>query len=222
MTQRPLCERKEIIWDWNGTLFDDTRLCLELMNEQLIAIGKQPLAMEEYRELFDFPVRAFYERIGFDFSRRPYHEFAQTFISAYAARRFECLLHDGVRSQLARVDAEVGKSSVLSAYNQRELRHLLAHYGIINHFTTITGLDDHFAEGKSEQGKRHLQKLGADPRDVVMVGDTTHDFHVARTLGVGCVLVAQGHHTRKRLEACGCAVVDTLPQAVDAAIALLR
>jgi phosphoglycolate phosphatase len=47
---------------------------------------------------------------------------------------------------------------------------------------------------------------------VVLVGDTVHDFEVATAMGVGCVLVAAGHHARERLSACACPVVESLEE----------
>ena len=43
-----------------------------------------------------------------------------------------------------------------------------------------------------------------------MIGDTQHDYEVAQALGIDCVLVANGHHSRQRLEAVCDIVVDSL------------
>jgi len=39
-----------------------------------------------------------------------------------------------------------------------------------------------------------------------------HDYEVAQAMGTDCVLVAGGHHSRRRLEATGAPVVDRLDQ----------
>jgi phosphoglycolate phosphatase len=44
----------------------------------------------------------------------------------------------------------------------------------------------------------------------VLIGDTLHDFEIARMLGDDCILVAEGHQDRTRLLACGVPVVEEL------------
>ena len=61
---------KLIIWDWNGTLIDDTWMCIEVINELLVKYSKQTLTLETYHKVFDFPVKTYYERIGFDFETK--------------------------------------------------------------------------------------------------------------------------------------------------------
>ncbi len=61
-----------VIWDWNGTLLNDAWLCVDVMNGML-AERKLPLrTLEQYMEIFDFPVRDYYIKLGFDFSRESF------------------------------------------------------------------------------------------------------------------------------------------------------
>ncbi len=46
----------------------------------------------------------------------------------------------------------------------------------------------------------------------MFIGDTVHDFEVAQAMGVQCVLVANGHNSRSRLEATGVPVFDSLAE----------
>ena len=55
-----------------------------------------------------------------------------------------------------------------------------------------------------------IDTFSLDPKQTLMVGDTSHDAEVARELGVDCVLIAQGHQAIERLENQGCIVVDSL------------
>ena len=53
-----------ILWDWNGTLLDDTDACVASLNLMLERRGVKPITLEFYRREFAFPVRSFYEKIG--------------------------------------------------------------------------------------------------------------------------------------------------------------
>ena len=51
---------KHIIWDYNGTLLNDVKLCVTIINEMLKARNLPVMSIERYRKLFDFPVKDYY------------------------------------------------------------------------------------------------------------------------------------------------------------------
>ena len=53
-----------IVWDWNGTLLDDTGAALGALNAMLARRGIAAVSMESYRARFRFPARQYYEEIG--------------------------------------------------------------------------------------------------------------------------------------------------------------
>jgi phosphoglycolate phosphatase len=201
---------RHVIWDWNGTLLDDLDLCIEVMNGLLCRRGLPLMDRARYHALFDFPVRHYYERIGFDFTRDSFEAISVEFITAYDARRWECRLHAGAAEALAAVRAAGLTQSVLSAYRHETLCEIVAHFGIDGHFTRLLGLDNIYAHSKAALGRAWLAELALPPREVLLVGDTLHDLEVARELGVDCVLVATGHHPAERLRARSDRVLDNL------------
>ncbi len=58
---------KQLIWDWNGTLLDDVRMCVNVMNVLLDKYALPELTCEKYKQVFDFPVKDYYANLGFDF-----------------------------------------------------------------------------------------------------------------------------------------------------------
>ena len=60
---------KHIIWDWNGTLFDDVNFSVELINGLLAKYGLETISREHYSEIFQFPVKNYYAAAGFDFEK---------------------------------------------------------------------------------------------------------------------------------------------------------
>ena len=54
-----------VVWDWNGTMFDDVALCIQVMNGMLEKRGLPRLAgPEQYRQVFTFPVEEYYKALG--------------------------------------------------------------------------------------------------------------------------------------------------------------
>ena len=82
-----------IIWDWNGTLLNDTGLAVQTMNEMLEKRGLPTLSMEHYKSVFTFPVSNYYQKIGFDFQVEPFEIPANEFIVGYNDRLRSCSLH---------------------------------------------------------------------------------------------------------------------------------
>ena len=80
-----------VVWDWNGTLFDDVALCIQVMNGMLEKRGLPRLAgPEQYRQVFTFPVEEYYKALGFDFGREPFSQLAVEYISEYDRRALGC------------------------------------------------------------------------------------------------------------------------------------
>lgn len=206
----PIQPFDHVIWDWNGTLFDDTGLCIDVMNGLLRERGLPELTRERYHAVFDFPVVAYYRQLGFDFERDPFEVVGAEFIRRYELRRLEGALHRDAVATLQAVRAAGLSQSVLSAYRHDTLEELLRHHAIREYFMGVLGSDNVYAHGKLDQGRRWIAQLGLDPARVVLVGDTLHDHDVARAIGCRCILVADGHHPRARLEPTGAPVVDTL------------
>lgn len=201
---------RHIVWDWNGTLLDDVDYSIACMNG-LLARRRLPLLdRARYHALFDFPVRDYYYRLGFDPTRDRFEDLSVEFISAYDAHRWDTRLHAGAPELLAAVLRGGATQSILSAYREETLHEIVAHFGLTAHFLRLTGLDNIFAHSKAELGRAWLGELGLPPAEVLLVGDTLHDLDVARHMGVDCVLVAAGHHPAARLRARHDRVVENL------------
>jgi len=199
-----------VVWDWNGTLLDDHEHCIRIMNGMLREEGLPELDVPKYRSLFDFPVRRYYERLGFALDDERWRAVAARFIGEYDRTVVECRLQPSV-PELLQMLSEVGiTNTILSAARTASVEALLRHHGIDRFFSEVVWLGDHFAAGKSELGVEWIARSKIERERVVLVGDTVHDYEVAEAMGVRSVLVAAGHHARERLEGCGCPVVDEL------------
>ncbi len=203
---------RHIIWDWNGTLFDDAWLCLESMNKVLARRGMAPLIAEHYREIFEFPVINYYKKLGFDFEVEPFEISGSEFIREYNARHHLPGLQEGARDILQAMADRGLTQSLLSAQQQETLDELIDHRGIRSFFTGIIGLDNHYAYSKVERGLAWMAALPCTPAEVLFVGDTLHDAEVAKALGCDCILIPGGHQSIRRLKQAGVPVLDSLAE----------
>lgn len=199
-----------IIWDWNGTLLDDTWLCLEIVNKMLTKRNLPFLSTERYAEIFNFPVKVYYEQSGFDFSITPFEILSDEFITEYDHRKSECTLRDHAMEVLNQIQSLGISQSIVSASKQTSLVPIVEHYGIHKYFSGINGLSDHHAAGKIAVGKRWMDELALPPGNVLMVGDTLHDAEMTAELGIDCVLIFSGHQSSSRLETANVPILKSL------------
>lgn len=197
---------RHILWDWNGTLMADTWLCVEVLNGILREEGRPTLDEAYYREHFDFPVIRFYEKLGFTFDEAAFEAMSHVFVDRYNARRTECALHPRTEETLAALGRAGYTQSILSAYEAAELPAVIAHYGLVGYFNALVGAPDRKAGSKVGRARDWMAKSDLEPREVVMAGDTVHDFEVAEAIGAHGVLLAHGHHNEERLAATGAPV----------------
>lgn len=202
-----------IIWDWNGTLLNDAFLCRSVMNDILRKRSLPVMSSRRYEEIFDFPVEVYYERLGFNFSTESFEKLGTEFIASYERRKSICRLQANARNLLRNLQHKGAVQALLSAYRHDTLVELVASKGLSGCFDTILGADDHYARGKEEQGRVLFKKLKPSPPETLLIGDTVHDFEVARAIGVDCLLIHSGHQSKSRLEACGCTVLEDLTAA---------
>lgn len=207
---RRLSDYKHVLWDWNGTLLDDVWLAVQVMNGVLARRSLPLLNRERYRELFDFPVSVYYARLGFDWSKESFESITQEFIAEYYRRCGECELQDGAVRVLQSIQAAEIPQSILSAAQEASLWNSIGKYGIEKFFERIVGLSNHHANSKLEIGKKLVAKLGVNPKDLLLIGDTAHDYQVANDLGMDCLLVANGHHAKDRLSKLTGNVVESI------------
>ncbi len=204
-----------IIWDFNGTVLDDVQAGISSMNEILAQRGLPILADKAaYREVFGFPVESYYLRVGLDLEKEDFKAvLAPLWVELYKRNSQDAKLYGGVRPLAAALRGRGMRQSILSASHSDMLRDQLAERKALELFDEIWGTDTINAYGKSELA---CEWRRAHPDDkVLLIGDTTHDFEVAELIGADCVLVADGHHSRQRLLACGCPVVDRLEELAD-------
>lgn len=203
-----------VLWDWNGTLFNDAHLCVEIMNSQLAHRRLPTLTVDRYRDLFDFPVRVYYDRLGFDFELESFETVGTEFIRLYESRKYDASLRSDARHVLEQLHRHGVTQAMLSAYKIDTLVELVEHFQLGGYFARLSGLDNHYAHSKVDNGLELIRQLGSDPQHTVMIGDTLHDYEVAQAMGTGCILVEGGHHPRYKLEKCGVPVVPTLESAL--------
>ena len=218
--------RAHIVWDWNGTLFDDVEVVVAASNAACAEVSLPPLTVQQYREQYRVPIVDFYERL---LGRAPTTEewllMDASFHRHYETGRDGCGLAQGVEALLGDW-SRTGSQSLLSMYAHDDLVPLVRRFGLERHFLRVEGrLSTSGVSGKAEHLVRHLTALAdqdVTAAGTVLIGDVVDDALAAAHVGAHAVLYAGGAHARSELERVGVPVADTLEQAVAYAQELVK
>ena len=203
-----------LFWDFNGTIFADMIAGMDSTNEMLRERGmREIISIEEYREIFDFPIKEYYRVLGFDFEKEPYEVLAPLWVDIYNERSKSSTLVDGVLETSRKV-RELGLVQVVfSATERTMLLRQMSELGISEYFDQIVGLDNIHAESKL-----HLAKVWRETNPdakILYVGDTVHDAENAKILEADCLLFTGGHQSRGRLSRCGYPLIDSIDKILE-------
>jgi phosphoglycolate phosphatase-like HAD superfamily hydrolase len=218
-------EIRHIVWDWNGTLFDDQPLVARSTNASLGAVGFPSLAADRYQDLYRRPLQEFYlAMVGRAFDEREWELVEGAFSRTYSEGMSTCVLTADATTAL---DTWAPRSqSLLSMYDHDKLVPLADSFGITSRLLRVDGRPPALDYGpKTKYLAAHLNHLRTVQPDlaadqVALVGDCVDDALAALEVGATAVLYTGGSSSRKNLEAAGLGlpVVDSLTEAV----ALLR
>ena len=204
-----------IIWDWNGTLLNDLDFCISCINVLLKNGNLSELKRGKYKDVFSFPVKDYYQAIGFDFSHEDFSIPALEFIELYENNIRNCSLHTAALNVLQFFHQKGVRQFVLSAMHQKMLNETLKHNKIFEYFEGVAGLDDFYAVSKIERGKQMIVEFRIEKNKSLVIGDTIHDFEVASELGIKCILIADGHQSEERLKSTGSMVFPKLDNLIE-------
>jgi phosphoglycolate phosphatase len=203
---------KAIIWDWNGTLLDDVDICVESMNILLRDRQLAEIDVATYKKIFTFPVKDYYQALGFDFTIEAFEIPALAYMDLYIDRVYNARLQQDALSVMDALKRKGVRQFMLSAMEQQLLERTLEHFNLIPYLEHAYGIEDHLGGGKTHRGNQLLSKLNISAHDCLFVGDTLHDKEVAEAIGCPFVLLSNGHQSTARLKADGNMVFDSLTE----------
>lgn len=213
-----------VVWDWNGTLFDDLEIVVASVNVSLRAIGAPPIEVETYRAVYQRPLYRFYENLlGRSVRPEEMASIDNDFHAAYHALLDQARLTVDARRAIELVAERGGTQSVLSMWWHDQLVPAVRFFGLEDHMLAVDGHRGGPGESKEKHLAGHVEQLTrlfpelVRRETVIVIGDVTDDADAARAAGVRCVLYDGGSQPRAVLAAMGVPVAATLVEAVEMA-----
>lgn len=183
---------RAVCWDWNGTLLDDVSRCLRVMNRVLSDFGRPPIAdADAYRAMFRFPLDAFYAEAGI--GRDEYRPAVDRYLELLEHDTSQVPLHPGAREVIDGLRARGVVQVLASATQARLLAAQLRPHRLTGSFDRILSITDTHRASKQDVIEGWLRASGHDADEVLMIGDTNHDYEIAQAVGARFVHFEGGH-----------------------------
>ena len=207
---KPHSAYDRIIWDFNGTILDDLWHGIRAVNV-LLKKRNLPLIedLDRYYSVFGFPIQEYYGKLGL-LDRDDYDKVAVEWITEYRREEAGIPPREDAVALIRRLHEAGVKQSVLSASETKMLTQQLGYLDLLPYFDHILGRQDIYAADKTKIAVAYREKHPNE--QVLMIGDTDHDYETASAAGFSCVLVAGGHQSFDYLKTLGCDVAESFTE----------
>ncbi|RLK59506.1 HAD family hydrolase [Actinokineospora cianjurensis] len=210
-----------IVWDWNGTLFDDGDALVRATIEAFSRSGLPEVTVTGYQEHFTRPITAFYDRLaGKALTPQEQTDVDKHFQFSYANLMGQAAVHSQTVTALTAWRDAGRTQSLLSMYPHDQLVDLPQFRAIAHFFDRVDGLRSDEQHHKEPHLRRHLKAV-REP-NVLVVGDSDDDVHAAKACGIPCLLYHPSNGalvSQTRVAGLQVPVVRELPDAVRWALA---
>ncbi|NCP13446.1 MAG: HAD-IA family hydrolase [Sphingomonadales bacterium] len=202
------------VFDCDGTLVDGQADVCWAMERAFTRAGLEAPDNQAVRRIVGLSLPAAVRSLAPDLSDDQNRAVTEFYRSSFRGRREEGLLdeplYDGIAAMLRDLHAAGWSLAVATGKSDRGLAACLATHGIADLFVSLQTADRHPSKPHPAMLEAALFEAGALPGQAVMIGDTSFDMLMARSIGVAAIGVGWGYHGTNELLASGASrVVET-------------
>jgi phosphoglycolate phosphatase len=183
-----------IAFDWDGTLFDSTKIIVLCIQRAVADVGGTVPSDKAAAYVIGLGLMQALAHAAPDVPKEKYPELGARYRHHYLAHANDISLFDGVLPMLAQLKSNQHLLAVATGKSRHGLDDAL-------HTAELKGVFDGSRTADETAGKPHprmLQELAAEfgvaPARTLMIGDTTHDLQMALNAGCASVGVSYGAH----------------------------
>ena len=183
-----------VVFDWDGTLADSAALIAASIQAACRDLG-EPVPDETIaRYVIGLGLAEALRHVAPRLAPERYRDLTLRYRHYYLGGEAGIPLFAGAREMLDELDAAGILLAVATGKSRAGLTRALDQQGIADRFVATRCADEGFPKPHPDMLLHLMDRVGADPRETLMVGDTTHDVELARNAGVAAVAVSYGAH----------------------------
>jgi phosphoglycolate phosphatase len=192
-----------IAFDWDGTLFDSTRIIVRCIQRAVADVGGTVPGDTEAAYVIGMGLMEALARAAPDVPPEKYPELGQRYRHHYLAHQDDLALFDGVLPMLADLRARHHWLVVATGKSRRGLDEALQSVQLHGLFDGSRTADETAGKPDPLMLRELMREFGAEPARTLMIGDTTHDLQMALNAGCASIGVGYGAHDTAGFEALG-------------------
>lgn len=112
-------------------------------------------------------------------------------------------IFDGIEPLFDALEKDGWLLGIATGNSDRGLQRIIDHHGWQGRFVTLQTADRHPSKPHPSMALTALADAGADAASSMMIGDTSYDMAMGKTVGMICVGVDWGYHDAQELRAAG-------------------
>lgn len=195
------------VFDCDGTLVDGQADVCWAMERAFTRAGLAPPEVAAVRRIVGLSLPAAVRALAPDLTEAQNGAVTEFYRTSFRARREEGLLdeplYDGIAELLRALHGAGWQLAVATGKSDRGLAACLASHGITDLFVSLQTADRHPSKPHPAMLEAALFEAGASRDQAVMIGDTSFDMAMARSIGVAAIGVGWGYHGAGELLASG-------------------
>jgi phosphoglycolate phosphatase len=183
-----------IAFDWDGTLFDSTRIIVHCIQRAVVDVGGAMPSDKAAAYVIGMALMQALAHAAPDVPEEKYPQLGERYRHHYIAHQDDLSLFDGVLPLLDELKARHHRLAVATGKSRRGLDYALGAAQLKGVFDGSRTADETL--GKPDPLMLHelMREFGTAPERTLMIGDTTHDLQMAANAGCPSVGVSYGAH----------------------------
>ncbi len=189
-----------IVFDWDGTLYDSTRIIVRCIQAAVVDVGGARPSDAQAGWVIGLGLAEALAHVAPDVPKQKYAELAACYRKHYLRHHDDLALFEGVLPLLDMLKSRGHKLAVATGKSRVGLDQALASMALQGRFDASRTADE--SAGKPDPRMLHelMGQLDVTPERTLMIGDTTHDLQLARNAGCAAVAVSYGAHAAAGLQ----------------------
>jgi len=183
-----------IVFDWDGTLFDSTKLIARCIQSACADVGTAVPSDRDASYVIGLGLADALRHAAPALPRERYPELAARYRHHYLASQNDIVLFEGTLEMLRSLKKRNHWLGVATGKNRRGLDDALQRSELKDLFDATRTADETAGKPDPMMLLELMRELGCLPERTLMVGDTTHDLQLAANAGCTSVAVSFGAH----------------------------
>jgi phosphoglycolate phosphatase len=188
-----------VVFDWDGTLFDSTRLIARCIQAACADVGTTVPNDRDASFVIGLGLADALRLAAPELAQERYGDLAERYRHHYLSSQDDIVLFEGTLEMLGTLKQRNHSLAVATGKTRRGLDDALRRSVLGGYFDATRTADETASKPDPRMLHELMRELGCAAERTLMIGDTTHDLQLAVNAGTPYVAVSYGAHDHEAL-----------------------